>query len=119
MRTFNGIEDERRLDYIEEYLSSEKTIFGFCKEKGLAAPSFRIWLRTFGIEEKQTEADMDKTKDPTNEELREEVRNLRNEVQSLKTRLKRSEMARDVYDYMIDLAEKEFNIPIRKKSDAG
>jgi hypothetical protein len=32
--------------------------------------------------------------------------------------LKQSNMARDAYDYMIDLAEKTYNIPVRKNSGA-
>ena len=118
MRTYNGYTDEMRLHHIEAYLASDQTIYGYCKENGLPPKSFENWLRIFGIEDKQQEEDMSKAKSPTEEELLDEIKRLQKEMKSLKAQLKYSEMARDAYDCMIDLAEKEFNIPIRKKSDA-
>ena len=118
MRTYNGYSDEMRYRHIKAYLASDQTIYGYCKKNGLPTESFKNWLRTFGVEEKHPVEDMSKAKSPTEEELRDEIKRLHKELQSLKVQLKHSEMARDAYNCMIDLAEQEFNIPIRKKSDA-
>ncbi len=56
---------------------------------------------------------------PRNEqELQERIRLLEQEVKSLKVKLRNSNMARDAYNYMIDLAEETYNIKVRKNSDA-
>ena len=39
-------------------------------------------------------------------------------IRELEIELRRTEMARDAYDEMIRLAERYYNIPIRKKSGA-
>ena len=101
MRTYKGMSDFHRLHYIEAYLSSSQSLYGFCKQNGLPITRFKSWLRIFGVEKSPSPEAMKTSKEPE------------------KQRLKQAEMARDAYDCMIDLAEAEFNIPIRKKSDAG
>ena len=55
----------------------------------------------------------------SNQENRnEELEALQKEVADLKKQLKYQEMRADAYDTMIDIAEKKFNIPIRKKAGA-
>jgi len=39
-------------------------------------------------------------------------------LQELESQLYHAEMARDAYDYMIDLAEQRYHIRVRKNSDA-
>lgn len=46
----------------------------------------------------------------------EDVAELRTKVSELEEQLKYQEMRADAYDLMIDIAEKKFNIPIRKKA---
>ena len=46
------------------------------------------------------------------------IHELERKIKSLEVELKQSNMARDAYDYMIDLAEKTYNIPVRKNSGA-
>ena len=56
---------------------------------------------------------------PSNQENHnEELEALQKEVADLKKQLKYQEMRADAYDTMIDIAEKKFNIPIRKKAGA-
>ena len=52
------------------------------------------------------------------ENRNEELEALQKEVADLKKQLKYQEMRADAYDTMIDIAEKKFNIPIRKKAGA-
>ena len=51
--------------------------------------------------------------DLSNENLR-----LKNELKIKELELRRATMARDAYNYMIDLAEQKYGISIRKNSDA-
>ena len=56
---------------------------------------------------------------PSNQENHnEELEALQKEVADLKKQLKYQEMRADAYDTMIDIAEKKFNSPIRKKAGA-
>ena len=54
----------------------------------------------------------------TEQELHDRIRELEQKIKVLEVELKSSNMARDAYDCMIDLAEKTYNIPVRKNSDA-
>ena len=49
---------------------------------------------------------------------KEELDALKKKVAELEGQLKYQEMRADAYDTMIDIAEKKFNIPIRKKAGA-
>lgn len=119
MRTYKGMSDFHRLHYIESYLSSSQSLYGFCKQNGLPITRFKSWLRIFGVEKSPSPEAVKTSKEPEKQALLDEVSQLRKEMKLLKARLKQAEMARDAYDCMIDLAEAKFNIPIRKKSDAG
>lgn len=57
-------------------------------------------------------------RDVPEESLLKENEALRLRIKSLEHELKESNMARDVYDRMIDLAEEKFAIPVRKNSAA-
>ena len=61
---------------------------------------------------------MNKKLNQTEQELHDRIYELEKKIKSLETELKRSNMARDAYDCMIDLAEKKYNIPVRKNSGA-
>ena len=56
--------------------------------------------------------------DGTEQELHDRIHELERKIKSLEIELKQSNMARDAYDCMIDLAEKTYNIPVRKNSGA-
>lgn len=119
MRTYKGMSDFHRLHYIESYLSSSQSLYGFCKQNGLPITRFKSWLRIFGVEKSPSPEAMKTSKEPEKQALLDEVSQLRKEMKLLKARLKQAEMARDAYDCMIDLAEAEFNIPIRKNPMPG
>ena len=60
----------------------------------------------------------DMKKAPDREELLQEIERLKQDLRLKSLDLKRTEMARDVYERMIVLAEERYGIPIRKKSGA-
>ena len=115
--------DDKRLAFIQEYLSSSKSKYAFEKENGLSRHSLSNWLRIFAIEDKAVgvsqqlpATDMKDVSD--NAFLLDEIARLKQELRSKSIDLQRAEMARDAYERMIVLAEEHYGIPIRKKSDA-
>ena len=115
--------DEKRMALLYEYLSSDQSRASFEKEKGLTHSTIYRWLRIFAVEDKpavqsRQTAETEMKKDPDNEDLLQEIARLKEELRSKSLDLKRAEMARDVYERMIVMAEERYGIPIRKKSDA-
>ena len=53
MRSYSGMNDERRLSYRQLYLASNQTKNEFEKENGLGRDCISKWLRTFAIEDKK------------------------------------------------------------------
>ena len=52
------------------------------------------------------------------EELPKTVLELQSELKRLRAQLKKAEIKAEAYDELINVAEAEFNIPIRKKAGA-
>lgn len=114
-------ESERRA-IIEEYLSSESTkraiwkkYTGQVEEKG----NLLKWMRQLGYVDKknnfatkiqETQNMVENSSDTNFEKLQLERR-----IKELEQRLERAEMQRIAYEMMIELAEKELNISIKKK----
>ena len=61
---------------------------------------------------------MNKKLNKTEQELHDRIYELEKKIKSLETELKRSNMARDAYAGMIDLAEKKYTIAVRNNSVA-
>ena len=115
--------DEKRLALLTEYLSSGKSKWAFCKEKGLSHSIISKWLRIFAVEDTPVVSALQATatdmkKDSDTEGLLQEIGRLKQELRLKSLDLKRAEMARDAYEQMILLAEERYGIPIRKKSGA-
>ncbi len=117
MRKNRKYSQEECLTYLEGYLSSSLNQGRFERENGLTKNSIRRWLRIFGLEDKPSPV-MNKKLNQTEQELHDRIYELEKKIKSLETELKRSNMARDAYDCMIDLVEKKYNIPVRKNSGA-
>jgi len=77
-----------------------------------------LWLRKYGNFdwENQTPSSMSKTPEQKLLELEAKVRLLEKQKNRLEDQLKRSDDKAVIFDMMIDIAEKEYNIPIRKNS---
>ncbi|MDD5498783.1 MAG: hypothetical protein PHI10_04805 [Dehalococcoidales bacterium] len=55
---------------------------------------------------------------PDSTDIPSEIKALQAEVAKLQKELKHEQLRADAYDTMIDIAESQFNIPIRKKAGA-
>jgi len=76
------------------------------------------WLRKYGNFdwENQSALPMPKTPEQRLLELEQEVRLLKKQKASLEKQVNQSDKKVILFDMMINLAEKEYNIPIRKNS---
>lgn len=76
------------------------------------------WLRKYGTFdwENQTPSNMPKSPEQRVMELEQKVKLLEKQKQFLLKQVEQSDKKAILFDMMIDLAEKEYNIPIRKNS---
>lgn len=76
------------------------------------------WLRKYGNFdwENQSTIKMSKTPEQKILELEQQLRLLEKQKAQLKKQVEQSDKKAILFDMMIDLAEKEYNIPIRKNS---
>lgn len=102
---------------LESYLCSAQSAYQFERENGLFYGAIRSWLHIFHIEDKPRSQEMKKQEPPGND-ARKEVEALKWKVRQLEYELKNSNMARDVYNCLIELTEEKYAIKIRKNSDA-
>ena len=121
--------DEKRLLILEEYLNSSQTKASFQKERGLGKCTISRWLSIFALEDKPTARQVS-MKEPTmpswqpqEQEVgtidpQDEIARLKKELREKELELKKSNMLRDAYSKMIDLAEEKYSIAIRKNSGA-
>jgi len=74
------------------------------------------WLRKYGTFdwENQTSLNMPKTPEQRLLELEQEVHLLKKQKASLEKQVEQSDKKIILFDMMINLAEKEYNIPVRK-----
>lgn len=76
------------------------------------------WLRKYGTFdwEHQTPSNMPKNQEQKLMELEQRVRLLEKQKAHLESQVEKADKKAIIFDMMIDLAEKEYNIPIRKNS---
>ena len=120
MREYNGMTDAKRLEIIEEYLHTSESKTKFLKEKGINRKAISRWMSTFAVEKAQTSVMPMNNDSVNNVELSDtdEVARLRQELREKEFELRKSNMLRDAYKKMIELAEEKYAIPIRKNSGA-
>lgn len=115
-------EAEKR-QIIDDYLSGDETkcsvyrrYTGYPSENG----KITMWMRKFGIDDKYAKRSnfehMPKRKKEVDLHCEDfESLKLKKRVAELEMQLKAAEMKAIAFSTMVDIAEKEFNIPIRKK----
>lgn len=115
--------DHEKKLIIEDYLSGNETkqsvysrYTGYPSENG----KLNMWMRKLGIEDKfvkNTNFDsMPKRKKDVEVGSDEfETLKLKKRIEELEKQLQTAEMKAIAFSTMVDVAEKEFNIPIRKK----
>lgn len=107
-----------KLQVVREIERGELSIKGSLRKYGIQSHGTVLnWLRKFGNfdREYQTLSKMPKTQEQRIIELEQQVRLLEKQKAFLEKQVETSDKKAIIFDMMIDLAEKEFNIPIRKK----
>ena len=122
-------DDQKRM-IVEAYLKDHVPLVQLSEKFNVSRVSIWRWISTFadgnGSYEKRTAPQgtiqspmpMPQKNEPRLESPEEELARLRAENKRLEEALKMAEWSNHAKDVMIDLAEKTFNIPIRKKSGA-
>lgn len=107
---------------VREVESGELSIKGALRKYGIQSHGTVLnWIRKFGSfdRELQVKYSMEKSPEQKLMELEAKVRLLERQKESLEKQLKFQQDKAIMFDMMIDIAENELNIPIRKKSVPG
>jgi len=111
-----------KLQVVKEVENGELSATGAKRKYGIQG-SFTVvnWIRKYGTldRELQVKYTMEKTPEQKLMELEAKVRLLEKQKHSLEKQLKFQQDKSIMFDMMIDIAENELNIPIRKKSVPG
>ncbi len=107
-----------KLQVVQEIERGELGINAATRKYGIQGNATVVsWLRKFGNFdwENQTPSNMPKTQEQKLLELEQKVKLLEKQKAFLEKQVETADKKAIIFDMMIDLAEKEFNIPIRKK----
>ena len=108
-----------KLQIVQEIERGELSTHGACKKYGIQARSTVVsWLRKFGTFdwETQTPSQMPKTPEQQIMELQAQVKLLEKQKALLEQQVNFTDKKAIIFDMLIDIAEKEYNIDIRKNS---
>lgn len=104
---------------VYEVESGQETQASVCRKYGIQSSStVRDWLRKYGNFDKnyQIPSKMPKSADAKIKELEVKVKRLEKQKARLEKALQEKDDKATIFDMMIDLAEKEYKIDIRKNS---
>jgi len=107
-----------KLQVVQEIESGELSISAARKKYGIqGGDTVNIWVRKYGTFdwELKTPSNMPKTQDQKLMELEQKVKLLEKQKAFLEKQVETADKKAIIFDMMISLAEKEYNIPIRKK----
>ena len=108
-----------KLEVVEEIERGELSVTGAKRKYGIQGRSTVVnWLRKYGNFdwENQTPSNMPKSQERKLLELEQKVKLLEKQKSMLEKQVEKADKKSIIFDYMIDLAEKEYNISIRKNS---
>ena len=108
-----------KLSVVQEIERMELSVTGAKKKYGIQGRNTVInWLRKYGTFdwENQTPSNMPKTSEQRLLELEAKIKLLEKQKSFLEHQVERADKKAIIFDMMIDLAEKEYNISIRKNS---
>ena len=111
-----------KLQVVKEIEQGELGIKASLRRYGIQSHSTVLnWLRKYGNFdwENQTPSNMPKTQEQKLLELEQKVKLLKKQKAFLEKQIETADKKAIIFDMMINLAEKEFNIPIRKKCSPG
>ena len=107
-----------KLQVVQEVERGELNISDAARRYGIQSrASVRNWLQKYGNFdwENQTPSNMPKSQEQKILELEQKVKLLEKQKKFLEHQVDRADRKAVLFDMMIDLAEEEFKIPIRKK----
>lgn len=107
-----------KLQVVSEVEQGTISVTGAQRRYGIQGDAtVRRWLQKYGNFdwENQTPSNMPKTQEQKLLELEQKVKLLEKQKAFLEKQVDTADKKAIIFDMMIDLAEKEFNIPIRKK----
>ena len=107
-----------KLGVVAEVENGELSIKGSLRKYGIQSHGTVLnWLRKYGNFDwiNKTPSNMPKSKDQKILELEQKIKLLEKERNFLEHQAKNADKKAIFFDMMIDIAEEEFNIPIRKK----
>jgi len=107
-----------KLQVVQEVEIGDSSIKGAQRKYGIQGNNTVIsWLRKYGTFdwENQTPSNMPKTQEQKLLELEQKVKLLEKQKAFLEKQVETADKKAIIFDMMISIAEKEFNIPIRKK----
>lgn len=108
-----------KLQLVKEVESGELSTKAAQRKYGIQARSTVVsWLRKYGSFdwENQTPSKMPKSDKQRLMELEQKIKLLEKQKKFLEHQVEQADRKAIIFDMMIDLAEKEYNIPIRKNS---
>ena len=111
-----------KMQVVAEIESGELSQGQAKKKYGIQSDStLRKWLDNFGSFDRTYELNVKKMKSPEQRilELEQQLKLLEKQNKSLERQLEQMDKKAIFFDMMIDIAEEEFKIPIRKKSFPG
>ena len=107
-----------KLQVVQEVEIGGSSLKGAQRKYGIQGNNTVIsWLRKYGTFdwENQTPSNMPKTQEQKLLELEQKVKLLEKQKAFLEKQVETADKKAIIFDMMISIAEKEFNIPIRKK----
>lgn len=108
-----------KLEIVRSIEKGSLTPSGAVRKYGIQSRSTIVaWLRKYGIFDWQNQTPLNMPKSPNQKlmELEQEVLLLKKQKALLEKQVEQSDKKAIIFDMMIDIAEKEYNIPIRKNS---
>jgi transposase-like protein len=118
-RTQKDYSTALKLDVVQEIERGELSTHGAMRKYGIQSRGTIVgWLRKFGTFDwvNQTPSNMPKSTETKLLELEQKVKLLEKQKAMLESQIEKADKKAILFDMMIDLAEKEYNIPIRKNS---
>lgn len=118
---------EDKLHYLKLFYESGMSKYAFCKAHDIySASMLNVWMKKYEKETSSVSLPLEEAVNQTDVMANRSKENYKAENAQLKKRIKELEKAlaysrleTDARDLMIDIAEKNFSIAIRKKAGAG
>ena len=114
MRQVNVFTDETRFSVVQEYLQGGKTQEELMLKYNIRGKAcITNWMRKFGVYQMPNIPSM---KEPSKKSVKEQK--LEQKIRQLESDLKKEQLRSTALSTMIDIAERDLKIDIRKKSGA-